>query len=180
MNCPYAISGCNYPQGECSGACWAESRGHTVDPMPVAHSPMATWADKKAYRWPAVAFVISLLVLGSHGLMLAWDEIAEQQAVEEARAAAQRKDELNALQRRALQDQCGGTEATVTAKAGGGYECTNKRGKKFTIPGLARPANTTHGTAARALGARLQREVLKAPFQTKSAGLVPAGFLRSF
>lgn len=28
--CPYTISGCNYPQGECLGVCCAESRGHSA------------------------------------------------------------------------------------------------------------------------------------------------------
>lgn len=141
------------------------------------HSPAAAWADKKAYRWPLVAFVVSALVLGAYGFMFVSDEIARNKEEKAVRAKA----EQAALQRKALQEQCGGPEATVTPKASGGYECTNKRGKKTTIPGLARPVSQGPEHAARVFGARLQQrnfECANSFCETEPAGLVPVGFLK--
>lgn len=142
----------------------------------MTHSPLADWANKSpALRWTAVAIVLTGTVLLAYATVGKYDEA---QDVEDARIAAERDGHLQFLKQQALQDQCGGPEATVKELALGGYECTNKRGKKTMIPGLARPDNTTHGTAARALGARLQREVLKSAYVNQSAGVVSAGFLK--
>lgn len=92
------------------------------------HSPAAAWADKKAYRWPAIAVVVSTLVLGTYGFMFVTDEIARNKEEKAVRAKA----EQAALQRKALQEQCGGPEAAVTATAGG-CKSINKRGKETII-----------------------------------------------
>lgn len=93
------------------------------------HSPASAWADKQPYRWPLVAFIVSALVLGSYGFMFASDEIARNKEEKAVRAKA----EQAALQRKALQDQCGGPEATVTARPDGGCKSINKRGKETVI-----------------------------------------------
>lgn len=143
----------------------------------MTHSPLSAWADRSpALRWTAVAVVLTGFVLLAYAAMGQYDEA---QAVEDARLEAERDGHRQLLQQQALQAACGGPEATVMELAQGGYACLDTNGRKTkTIPGLARPANTTHGTAARAKGARLQREVLKSAYVNQSAGVVPAGFLK--
>lgn len=92
------------------------------------HSPLSAWADENPSRWPAVAVVVSALVLGAYGFMFVSDEMEKHRAVEEVRAKAEQAE----LQRKDLQDKCGGPEATVTATATG-CESINKRGKKTVI-----------------------------------------------
>lgn len=145
----------------------------------MKHFPLAKWAGINKVRWAAVYVILVVIVAGAYGLTQTPDFFDELQAVEDARIAAEQQDQLEDLQRKALQDQCGGPEATAVENARGGYDCFDTNGKLTkTIPGLARPDSTTNEIAARAKGARLQREVLKAPFKTKSAGLVPVGFLK--
>lgn len=141
------------------------------------HSPLSAWADKSpALRWTAVTLVLTSSILLAYAAMGQYDEAV---AVEEARLEAERDGHQQFLKQQALQDQCGGPEATVVELERGGYDCYDTNGRKTkTIPGLARPVNTTPDHAARAKGARLQREVLKSADVNQSAGVVPAGFLK--
>ena len=142
------------------------------------HSPLAKWAGSRQARWASISVILTVLVAGAYGLAKTPDVLDEMQAVEDARIAAEQQDQLEDLQRKALQDQCGGPEATVIDKTTGGHDCYDANGRKTkTIPGLARPDSTTHSNATRAKGARLSCET-ECANSTKSAGLVPVGFLK--
>lgn len=100
------------------------------------HSPLQQWADEAPYRWYAVATVICFLVLCAYGYGAVRDELDYMQGLqdEQIAAAQQAQQELN--KRIALQEACGGPEATVVDLAHGGYACLDKDGRRTkTIPG---------------------------------------------
>ena len=72
--------------------------------------------------------VISLAYVGPR--------IDEAQAQEDAATEAQQQAQQELIKQQALQDQCGGPEATVVEKARGGYDCFDTNGRKTkTIQG---------------------------------------------
>lgn len=98
----------------------------------MTYFPLDKWASKRAYRWPAVAIVLTCSVLLINSFM---DKYDEAQDMEDARIAAEQQDRQAALFRKALQDKCGGPEATVEQEGGGVY-CRTKRGFKTRIQGV--------------------------------------------
>lgn len=87
------------------------------------YSPLSTWADKRAYRWPATAAVLTLSVLLAYGFMEQYDEA---QDVEDARVEAMQQ----AHQEDALQRLCGGAEAVYEQLPDGSVQCRMKNGRK--------------------------------------------------
>lgn len=139
------------------------------------HSPLADWADKKAYRWPAIGAVILVIWMGSGALA---DAAKKYDDLQRAYADAQEREQRDVAQQNALQAACGGPEATVVEAAHGGYYCLDTNGRRTkTIPGLARPVSQGPQDAARVFGARLQLN-FECANSIASAGLVPAGFLK--
>lgn len=104
--------------------------------MKTIHFPAAKWADQGPYRWYVVAFVICALVLSAYAYVGVKDELAylEDQRQEHIAAAQQAQKELS--ERQALQEACGGPNATVLELAQGGYACLDTNGRRTkTIPG---------------------------------------------
>lgn len=146
--------------------------------MKTIHFPAEKWAEQGPYRWYVVAFVICALVLASYAYVGVKDELAELEAQRKEHISAAQQEHKELAHRKALQDICGGPEATVLDLAHGGYACLDKDGRRTkTIPGLARPDSTSNAAGTRAKGARLSCD-FECANSTKSAGLVPAGFLR--
>lgn len=86
--------------------------------------------------WPAVAAIVSVLVLGGYGLSVASEELGYLQAQEDDRIEAQRQASQELRKQQALQDQCGGPEATVLELAQGGYQCLDANGRRTkSLPG---------------------------------------------
>lgn len=140
----------------------------------MSHFPLEKLSENRAWFWPAAAVVITSFVVLAYGFMEQHDEA---QDMEDARVAAERQDRQAELQRKALQDQCGGPESSVVENARGGYDCFDTNGKLTkTIHGLARPVSQGTQHAARVFGARLQPKFECA--NSTPAGMVPVGFLK--
>lgn len=133
MKCRYSSSGCNYPEGECLGLCLPSKK-----PALTAHGFVQLEQDLGFPRffWPAVTSILLVVILGVWGLVQVHDDLEYMLAMEEHRVASVEQAGKELAHRKALQEACGGPEATVMDLAHGGYACLDTNGRRTkTIPG---------------------------------------------
>lgn len=97
------------------------------------HSPLQRWADKHPIRWVVVLSAIVVLWIASGSIA---DKTKEYTDLYRASLDAQAQESQELAHRKALQDLCGGPEATVVDLEHGGYACLDTNGRRTkTIPG---------------------------------------------
>lgn len=98
--------------------------------------PVTELTKHKAWRWLALAGLAFMFIRSCDPLL---DAAKEYDDLQRAYQGAQEREQREVKQQNALQEQCGGPEATVVEKVHGGWDCFDTNGRKVkTIPG--RPA----------------------------------------
>lgn len=93
-------------------------------------SPLQHWADKHPIRWVVVLSAVVVLWIASGSIA---DKTKEYTDVYRAGLDAQAQESQELAHRRALQELCGGPEATVVDLANGGYACLDKDGRRTKV-----------------------------------------------
>lgn len=117
--CKFASSGCNAPEGECSGIC-------------MSHGFVQLEQDlgKPRFFWPMVITSVLILLLGCWGLAQFWDDLSYRQAMEDQHTVAKEQQMKELILQRKRQEACGGEEATVIELVHGGFACLDKDGRR--------------------------------------------------
>lgn len=79
--CPYASSGCNYPEGQCIGLCMQEAR--RTNPFALAF-----WMDQSAIRWIVFWLLLAAAILALMGC----DDHSYEQAIADDLQQVQREE----------------------------------------------------------------------------------------